>query len=146
MNVTGEFNDSMSLLITWDPPPFSDQNGEIIKYNVSYQRTDGADEGTSVSSPDVFILIRGLTIFTNYSVSVAAVTDGGVGPHSEPIIVRTDSSSEFLNFYKLQTKASVSVGSCFGLTGPRQCIAAMATSLDRRCTVLNASLFMIRRI
>ena len=91
LNVTGVFTDSTSLRITWSPPPFPDQNGEIEAYNVTYQRTDGINFTTSTI--DSFILIPGLRPFTNYSVKVAAFTVY-IGPFSEPITVMTDSDSE----------------------------------------------------
>ena len=98
MNVTGEFNDSTSINISWSPPPFSDQNGDIVAYNIIYQRTDSSGGGVVMTSTgDQFITIPGLRPFTNYSVSVAAFTVA-MGPFSEQTIVQTDSASEFMQY------------------------------------------------
>ena len=95
LNVTGEFNDSTSINISWSPPPFSDQNGNIVAYNITYQRTDSSDGGTiMISTSDRFITIPSLRPFTNYSVMVAAFTIA-MGPF-EQTIVQTDSASEFM--------------------------------------------------
>lgn len=94
LNVTGEFNDSRSLNISWTPPPFLDQNGIITGYNVTYERADVSDSVTELSATDRFILIADLTPFTNYSVRVAARTAVGAGPFSPPITVQTDSDSK----------------------------------------------------
>ena len=96
MNVTGEFNDSTSINISWSPPPFSEQNGNIVAYNITYQRTDGSGgEVVMTSTSNQFITIPGLRPFTNYSVMVAAFTIA-MGPFSEQTIVQTDSASEFV--------------------------------------------------
>ena len=95
LNVTGMFNDSTSLIVSWDPPPFPEQNGNIVAYNITYQRTDGTDSVTTITTGDQSIIISGLRPFTSYSVKVAAVTVG-VGPFSEPTIIITDSDSEFV--------------------------------------------------
>ena len=94
MNVTGEFNDSTSINISWSPPPFSDQNGNIVAYDITYQRTDGSGGGEVMTS-DQFVTISNLAPFTNYSVMVAAFTIAR-GPFSEQIIVQTGISSEFM--------------------------------------------------
>jgi hypothetical protein len=88
------FIDSTSLNISWSPPPFPDQNGNIVAYNITYQRADSSDSGmTMTSTLDEFIIISDLRPFTNYSVSVAAFTIA-TGP-SEQVTVATDSDSEF---------------------------------------------------
>ena len=91
------FNDSTSLTVSWDPPPFPDQNGNIVGYNVTYQRTDDSDSMTTITTGDQSIIISGLRPFTNYSVTVAAVTVGA-GPFSEPTVIMTDSDSEFVQY------------------------------------------------
>ena len=98
LNVTGVFNDSTSLTIFWNPPSIPDQNGNIVAYNIIYQRTggDGSDSMMEMASTsDQSVIISGLRPFTNYSVRVAALTVA-IGPFSEQVVVRTDSASKFM--------------------------------------------------
>ena len=98
LNVTGVFNDFMSLIITWNEPPLEDQNGIVRGYNVTYLRTDSTGRVVRESTTNLMILINGLEPLTNYTVMVAAFTND-MGPDSQPITVRTDSASEFHILY-----------------------------------------------
>ena len=42
-------------------------------------------------------MLTGLTPFTSYSVQVAAVNDGGIGPYSNPLTVKTLHNSKLIN-------------------------------------------------
>ena len=90
-NLTGEFINSTSLRITWDPPLPNDQNGVIRGYNVSYNIS--ADESIFVRGTTVEL--AGLQKFTFYNVSVQAFTVGS-GP-IDSTVVQTDSDGEFTN-------------------------------------------------
>ena len=90
-NLTGEFINSTSLRITWDPPLPNDQNGVIRGYNVSYNVS--ADESIFVRGTTVEL--GGLQKFTFYNVSVQAFTVGS-GP-IDSTVVQTDSDGEFTN-------------------------------------------------
>ena len=68
-----------------------DLNSEISGYTVLYGPVGGTAVNASVSGTNYQIYTAvGLTPSTNYSIEVAAVnSDGGVGPFSSPIFVRT---------------------------------------------------------
>ena len=92
-NLTGEFINSTSLRITWDPPLFNDQNGVIRGYNVSYNVSADGEESIFVRGTTVEL--AGLQKFTFYNVSVQAFTVGS-GP-IDYTVVQTDSDGEFTN-------------------------------------------------
>ena len=76
-----------------------DRNSEISGYTVLYGPVGGTAVNDSVSGTNHRIYTAiGLTPSTNYSIEVAAVnSDGGVGPFSSPISVRTaDLDSEWV--------------------------------------------------
>ena len=92
-NLMGEFINSTSLLITWNPPLTNDQNGVIRGYNVSYNVSAGGEE--SIFVRDTTVELAGLQKFTFYNVSVQAFTVGS-GP-IDSTVVQTDSDGEFAN-------------------------------------------------
>ena len=92
-NLMGVFINSTSLRITWDPPLFNDQNGDIRGYNVSYNVL--ADGEESIFVRDTTVELAGLQKFTFYNVSVQAFTVGS-GP-IDYTVVQTDSDGEFTN-------------------------------------------------
>ena len=92
-NLTGEFINSTSLLITWDPPLPNDQNGVICGYNVSYNISADGEESIFVHGTTVEL--GGLHKFTFYNVSVQAFTVGS-GP-IDSTVVQTDSDGKFTN-------------------------------------------------
>ena len=73
---------STTVLITWQPPPLSDQNGIIITYvvNISLEVNDTVPEQYITSSLNVMVV--GLHPFSAYVVAVAAETGVGRGPFS----------------------------------------------------------------
>ena len=68
-----------------------DRNSEISRYTVRYGPVGGTAVNASISGANhLAYTLVGLTPSTNYSIEVAAVNnDGGVGPFSPPIFVRT---------------------------------------------------------
>ncbi|KAJ0032563.1 hypothetical protein NQD34_002644 [Periophthalmus magnuspinnatus] len=91
---------STTLLVSWRPPPVKSQNGELAGYKVRYQVVGGAEGGAgddgdvmeeaSVSVAEEQVLLQRLEKWTQYSVSVSALTAVGAGPESEPMVCRTD--------------------------------------------------------
>ena len=73
---------STSLCISWSAPTVEKRNGILIDYVVCYT-TDPElpmDMWQKTSAPNTNIILTGLSIFTEYTVSVAAATVAGVGP------------------------------------------------------------------
>ena len=81
------------IVFTWNPPPYEDQNGEIILYNVSVELT---------GAPDIFMIqfetagesitFNDLKPYTNHTFSVAAWTSIGIGPFDNITVVTPQSS------------------------------------------------------
>uniref|UniRef100_A0A667XEB3 protein-tyrosine-phosphatase n=1 Tax=Myripristis murdjan TaxID=586833 RepID=A0A667XEB3_9TELE len=91
---------STTLLVSWRPPPVESQNGALAGYRVRYQVVGGPSDagggdGESVEEPTVpateeQVLLQRLEKWTQYQITVAAFTEVGPGPESEPLICRTD--------------------------------------------------------
>ena len=85
---------STSLRVSWQTPPFDDQNGDIVGYNVSYGlATQGRslyiDQFTNVP----MIELTSLNKFALYEVAVSAFTVA-IGPE-DTVQVMTDSDCKF---------------------------------------------------
>ncbi len=98
---------STSLYISWAPPIPGELNGEIVGYTV----TVGV-EGRKRLSPLYHFLpgastsnftLEGLRPFTNFTITVSASTQVGIGPPSPPQTVLTseDGMSEHHNVHCL---------------------------------------------
>ena len=79
-NLAISFNDSKSLLVSWQPPPLQDQNGVIRNYSVSYRIADSSDSPVVMQISTLTVTLVELAIFTEYEVSVRAITIEGQGP------------------------------------------------------------------
>ena len=86
---------STSLYISWNPPAAEKHNGILIDYVVCYTDNDElpVDMWQKTSTPNTNITLTDLSIFTEYTVSVAAATAAGVGP-SYTVNVQTLSDSK----------------------------------------------------
>ena len=87
------------VFVSWEHVDCIDHNSEISRYTVRYGPVGGTAVNASVSGTNhrTYTAV-GLTPSTNYSIEVAVVnSDGGVGPFSSPIFVRTpDLTSKYL--------------------------------------------------
>lgn len=80
-----------SIYLSWRAPLREYHNGELIGYNMTF---------TAAYSQEVFDLfsasngtsIGSLKPFTNYIISIAAVTSAGIGPYSAAVTVMTAES------------------------------------------------------
>ena len=89
-NLTGEALNSTSLLLTWDPPGYHDQNGVITSFTVTMQEVTTSRLDThQLQTENFHQLISSLHPYYQYSFRVAANTSVGMGPFSPPISVRT---------------------------------------------------------
>uniref|UniRef100_A0A4W5LXT8 protein-tyrosine-phosphatase n=1 Tax=Hucho hucho TaxID=62062 RepID=A0A4W5LXT8_9TELE len=92
--VTCSSPSSTSILVSWAPPLAEFQNGIITGYSIQYSVTEG-DNRTSQqvsqippeSSP---YLLENLEKWTEYGITVRALTEAGEGPESLQLLVRTD--------------------------------------------------------
>ena len=74
--------ESRSLSVVWGLVPCPHQGGPITGYRLRYSN------GTSIveTMGSMKHSLTGLTPFTNYSLEVAAVNNGGTGPYSDPAL------------------------------------------------------------
>ncbi len=85
---------SRSAVLTWDPPPYEDQNGVIVSYLISV--TVNETGGTfMLSTNDTSLSITGLRPYRTYICTIAASTSVGVGPYTS-VIVETLEDGESL--------------------------------------------------
>ncbi|XP_078504107.1 phosphatidylinositol phosphatase PTPRQ [Lissotriton helveticus] len=78
---------SSSIRLFYFPPSYP--NGVIQYFTVSCLGTDGISR--SVNSSYLFVVLSGLSKYSDYSVAVSASTSAGTGPQtSKPLFVRTD--------------------------------------------------------
>ena len=82
---------STAILISWDPPPFLDQNGDIIGYELmitNQNRTNSSAIIVNVTNTTSYVATM-LREFEVYSIEIAARTSVGLGPFSDPLSNRT---------------------------------------------------------
>uniref|UniRef100_A0A8K9UY06 Receptor-type tyrosine-protein phosphatase delta n=1 Tax=Oncorhynchus mykiss TaxID=8022 RepID=A0A8K9UY06_ONCMY len=92
--VTCSSPNSTSILVSWAPPLAEFQNGIITGYSIQYSVTE-RDNRTSQqvsrippgSSP---YLLENLEKWTEYGITVRALTEAGEGPESLQLLVRTE--------------------------------------------------------
>ena len=85
LNVT-----SSSFTLTWNAPPFEEQNGDIVGYMVQVTlHNSRPDERSHVTVTALSFTVTSLTQNTRYNASVAAMTRVGTGPYSAPISIDT---------------------------------------------------------
>ncbi|MED6234735.1 putative aminophospholipid-translocase, partial [Ataeniobius toweri] len=83
-NLTLEVQNSKSIMVRWQPPPLSGQNGEITSYKIRYRKVSRRSESAvTTAGTELFKLIDGLEPGTEYSFRVSAVTVNGTGPATE---------------------------------------------------------------
>ena len=88
---------STSIFVSWGDVPFTDHNGVILSYTVTYRALpSGSSQTKNVTAPANQTTLTGLKEYTNYSITVFASTSKGGGNQSAPIVVITDEDSKFL--------------------------------------------------
>ena len=79
---------SSSIKVSWGDVLCDQRNGEITGYQVNYTST--SDDGiVNVTGNQTSVTLNGLQPYTDYSVSVAAMTVNGTGPFSTPVTNKT---------------------------------------------------------
>ena len=77
---------SDSISLSWNPPPFEEQNGLIRQYFVTITRNDTGMSFQQTSNTTE-TAIQSLHPFSTYTIAVAAETVD-VGPFTEGVVVR----------------------------------------------------------
>ena len=86
-NVTAHSLTSSSFILDWDPPPIEQRNGVIRNYTISVELLGNATAyNITVTNSTQYFFMTLLPFFT-YRITVAAVTDPGMGPSSSAMDV-----------------------------------------------------------
>ena len=93
-NISGQAVDSTGISISWNPPPFENQNGIIRHYAVNITELETGITFSRVSLT-TSISLHNLHPFYRYSVTVTAVTVGP-SPASIAFTVQTREDGRFL--------------------------------------------------
>ena len=103
-NVSVAVNSSRSIMLTWERPSPEQENGLLVQYHVIVIETQihYTDDGAEITGMQRYLnrtynVSEGRTQLIdmmihpdyNYTVSIAAATEPGIGPFSDPITVRT---------------------------------------------------------
>ena len=90
-DVTTMVISSTSISVSWNPPPLSDQNGDIIGYQLmitNVNRSSSLVDGVNVTNMTSYVAIN-LQEFEVYSFEIAATTVIGLGPFSDVVTNQT---------------------------------------------------------
>ena len=109
-NVSVIVNSSRSsIMLTWERPSLEQENGLLVRYHVIVIETQilNFNNGTELRGMEQFLnrtynvsqgraqLIDMLQLGYNYTVRIAAATEPGIGPFSDPITVGINGEYEF---------------------------------------------------
>ena len=107
-NVNVTVDSSRSIMLTWERPSPDQENGLLLTYHVIVIETQihYTNGGQEIRGMEIYLnrtynvsqereqLINMLHPDYNYTVRIAAATEPGIGPFSDPITVRTDMDGE----------------------------------------------------
>jgi len=86
---------SRVIQVTWESPPEETHNGKLERFILRW-RTHDKMFNKQLPSGDRSHTITGLTPYTEYNISISAMTEAPMpGPYSEENLTRTDQDSEF---------------------------------------------------
>ena len=109
-NVSVTVNSSRSIMLTWERPSPEEENGLLLIYHVIVVETQihYTDDGEEImgmqrylnrtynfSEERAQLIDEMIHPDYNYTVRIAAATEPGIGPFSDPITVRTDMDGEY---------------------------------------------------
>jgi hypothetical protein len=81
-SISVEVRSSTEVTLSWQPPPFQDQNGPITYYSLIVRElVFGLGESQTNVTTHSYTL-TGLEEYNNYSFTIAAATEKGLGPYS----------------------------------------------------------------
>ena len=75
-----------SLMVSWRLPTNRNRNGPITGYVIQYTRVGSSDMMSVIVTSGTTHTISGLSVSTQYSVTVAAMTVNGTGPFSNAVL------------------------------------------------------------
>ena len=88
-NISFASRNASSITLSWNPPPFEHQNGQIRSYSIiTTHVSSGFQQQISTNSSTTNYTIEGLQPFMNYTFSLAAETVA-LGPFSLTVTIGT---------------------------------------------------------
>ena len=108
-NVTVTVESSRSIMLTWERPSLEEENGLLVRYHVIVIETEihYTDNGTEITGMQRYLnttydvskgrmqlINESIHPDYNYTVRIAAATEPGIGPFSDPVTVRTNMDGE----------------------------------------------------
>ena len=91
-NLTALNDSSTSISLMWIRPQFP--NGVIQFYVVVYYPIGNTDVPSNSNVSNTTVTVYGLAFYTSYSFKVSAVTGGGMGSFTDPVIQTTSEDGE----------------------------------------------------
>ena len=87
--------EARSMSVSWNEVPCIGQNGPITGYLLYYTNTTFNDTVNITGGDNRQYILTGLTPYTNYTVTVRAYSDAGIGPTSNETIQQTVESGKY---------------------------------------------------
>ena len=87
-DLTVNYTTSTGAEVNWNPPPETEQNGDITSYTLLIINTQ-TNQIMSLSTSAEFLSLSSLSSYTVYSVAVAANTTAGMGPFTTYTLFQT---------------------------------------------------------
>ena len=99
INITVTQISARSISISWLPIPLQDQNGVIIKYEITYYSSKWMLKNSlEVDGSQTTAILDKLLPFTTYNITITAATTIGYGPTSNSIFANTSQSCKRLHY------------------------------------------------
>lgn len=89
-NFRGAALSHADIILQWDPP--RDSNGAVEKYRVYFAEGENGEDKTADTKSNEFILTE-LRSYCEYTISVVAFNQNGMGNPSQEILVKTFSNT-----------------------------------------------------
>ena len=89
-NITISSVEARSMIISWGEVPCLGQNGPITGYLLYYSSTTSSDTINITGRDNRQYNLTTLTPYTNYTVTVTAYNDDGIGPPSSEVLQQTE--------------------------------------------------------
>lgn len=89
-NLQGFADSDKQIYLKWEPPLIT--NGEIVKYRIYYTEESGDEQYADTSLTTTELMLTDLKPYMEYTISVVAWNQNGMGDPSSEILVKTFSS------------------------------------------------------
>ena len=86
-------NSSSSIIVTWEPPDLSLQNG-VITYHYITCTSIQSEQQLTVNTTELQLQLNDLETFTDYNIAVASGTAIGIGPFTSTMVTTLNKSKQ----------------------------------------------------